>query len=374
MQKTLLALGTLFALASCGDKGKTTGFNLKGTFKNSNGELIYLEKLVNTGPVKVDSTTLNEKGEFEFNNYTPNIGFYRVKVDQQNFAMLVLDSADKVVLSGDLKDLGNTYSAEGSAETKLFMEYSAMARRRELRLDSLNNAFMALAEPFKMDTKKVDSLSKTFEAPFNAIVEPTNKELIDKIVKNANMYASLMAIQTLEPDNYTDVYKTLDQGLSARYPNDRSVRLFHEMVQRLMSTGVGQQVPDISLPSPDGKTITLSSLKGKVVLVDFWASWCAPCRRETPNVVKAYAKYKNKGFEIYGVSLDQEKDRWVEAIQKDNMTWLHVSELKQWESEVVRTFSIKGIPFTLLIDREGKIIAKNLRGEELENKLAEVLN
>jgi thiol-disulfide isomerase/thioredoxin len=137
---------------------------------------------------------------------------------------------------------------------------------------------------------------------------------------------------------------------------------------------MGQLSPDIVLPSPDGTEIALSSLRGKVVLVDFWASWCGPCRKEMPNVVKAYAKFKSKGFEIYGVSLDQDKDRWVEAIAKDGITWPQVSELKQWESQVVKQFNIQGIPYTLLLDRDGKILAKNLRGEELEAKLAEVLN
>jgi len=123
----------------------------------------------------------------------------------------------------------------------------------------------------------------------------------------------------------------------------------------------------------DGKPIALSSFKGKVVLIDFWASWCGPCRKEMPNVVKAYAKYKAKGFEIYGVSLDDNKDRWLEAIAKDGITWPQVSDLKKWEADVVRNYNITSIPHTVLLDREGKIIAKNLRGEDLDKKLAEVL-
>jgi thiol-disulfide isomerase/thioredoxin len=374
MQKSIIALSLLTLLASCGGTKNKDGFQLKGTLTNSNGEMLYLDKLVANGPVAVDSVTLNEKGEFEFANYTPKIGFYRLRLTQQNFAMLVLDSTDKVSFTADIKDITSTYKAEGSPETKLFLEFADLAKKRELRLDSLNKAFMALIEPIKMDTAKVEAISKTFEVPYNNIVNPLNEAMIEKIKQNTTMYSCIMAIQSLEPDKYPDLFKALDAGLSKKFPNDNNIKMFHDMVQRLSSTEMGQLSPDIVLPSPDGTEIALSSLRGKVVLVDFWASWCGPCRKEMPNVVKAYAKFKSKGFEIYGVSLDQDKDRWVEAIAKDGITWPQVSELKQWESQVVKQFNIQGIPYTLLLDREGKILAKNLRGQELEAKLAEVLN
>lgn len=374
MQKTIIALSLVTLLASCGGNKDKNGFQLKGTLTNSNGEMLYLDKLVANGPVAVDSATLNDKGEFEFVNYTPKIGFYRLRLTQQNFAMLVLDSSDKVNLTADIKDITSTYKTEGSPETKLFLEFADLSKKRELRLDSLNKAFMMLIEPIKMDTAKVEAISKTFEEPYNNIVNPLNEAMIEKIKQNTTMYSCIMAIQSLEPDKYPDLFKALDAGLSKKFPNDNNIKMFHDMVQRLSTTEIGQLSPDIVLPSPDGKEIALSSLRGKVVLVDFWASWCGPCRKEMPNVVQAYAKYKNKGFEIYGVSLDQDKDRWVEAIAKDGITWPQVSELKQWESQVVKQFNIQGIPYTLLLDREGKILAKNLRGEELEAKLAEVLN
>lgn len=373
MNKIIIGLATLATLASCGDSKKGGSFELKGNFTNSKGETIYLEKLTSVQPVLVDSTVLDDKGNFQFTNYVPKIGFYRIKLNQQNFAMLVLDSSDKVTVTGNITDLGNTYKTEGSDETKLFIEYNDLSKARDLRLDSLNKAFQLMMEANKTDTKRMDSLSKVFEAPYNAIVNASNDLMVAKIKKNTSMYSSIMAIQALEPDKYTDVYKDLDAGLSKKYPTDKNVKTFHDMITKMLSTTVGQEAPEINLPSPDGKEIALSSLRGKVVLIDFWASWCGPCRKEMPNVVKAYAKFKPKGFEIYGVSLDQEKDRWVEAIAKDGITWPQVSDLQYWKSVAAQLYNVQGIPYTVLLDKEGKIIAKNLRGEELEKKLTEIL-
>lgn len=374
MYRSIICLGVVAMLASCDPSKKEGDFELKGNFTNSKGETIYLEKLNGPQPVVVDSALIDDKGDFEFTNYMPKIGFYRVKANAQNFAMLVLDSADKVKLTGSLSDLGNSYKVEGSPETSLFIQYNEISKVRDLRLDSLNKSFQQVMEGSKMDSKKMDSLSKIFEGPYNAIVQSSNRELVEKIKNNSSMYSSLIAVQALEPDKYPEIYKSLDAGLMKKFPTDNNVKMFHGVVTSMQATGIGQTAPDINLQTVDGKEMTLSSLRGKIVLVDFWASWCGPCRKEMPNVVKAYAKFKDKGFEIFGVSLDKEKDRWVEAIAKDGITWPQVSDLRQWESEVVKLYNIQGIPYTILLDKEGKIIAKNLRGDELEKKLTEVLN
>jgi peroxiredoxin len=370
----------LFALAfalltfSCSDKNKSGSFELKGKISGAKGETLYFEKLSSQQPVLLDSAVLDENGEFEFSSYSPKIGLYRVKFNNQNFAMLVLDSSDKVMLTAEAADLGTTYKAEGSPETKVFSELNALSKVRDLRLDSLNKVFQSAMEAFKMDSKRMDSLSALFETPYNAIVNSANAAIAEKIKQNTDKFSSLIAIQALEPDKYADLYKALDEGLNKRYPNERSVMMFHDMVNKMLATTLGQTAPDIVLPSPEGTEIALSSLRGKIVLIDFWASWCGPCRKEMPNVVKAYAKFKNKGFEIFGVSLDQDKGRWVEAIAKDGMTWPQVSDLKYWESAPARMYNVQSIPYTLLLDREGKIIDKNLRGDALEKRLAELLN
>jgi thiol-disulfide isomerase/thioredoxin len=374
MYKSLICLTSLFLLASCANDKRNGAFELKGKLSGTNGETVYLEKLVSgSQTILVDSVTVDQNGEFEFKNYSPKIGLYRVRTDVRNAITLVLDSSDKVLITASLKDLANTYKVEGSPESTLFVEYEALAKQRTLQMDSLEKAFQAIMETRKLDSLRMDSVSKTFEAPYNAIINKYNDLITEKIRLNTNMYASIFAIQGLQPDKYADVFKALDAGLSKKYPRDQSVIRFHAVVTQMLGTVIGAEAPDIRLPAPDGHEIALSSLKGKVVLVDFWASWCGPCRKEMPNVVKAYAKYKNKGFEIFGVSLDKEKDKWVEAIQVEGITWPQVSDLQYWNSEVVKQYSIEGIPYTVLLDKEGKIIAKNLRGAELDKKLAEVL-
>ena len=264
MLRTISAIAVLAILASCGETKRNGNFELKGTLTNSNGETIYLEKLINPQPLIIDSTVIDEKGNFEFKNYTPNIGFYRIKLNQQNFAMLVLDSNDKVTVTANLKDLGNTYKVQGSPETVLFTEYNEISKKNRLQIDSLNQAFQDLMRAGgKMDSLRMNSLSKIFEGPYNTIMNAFNVIMVEKITRNSDKYASIMAIQGMEPDKYSDVYKTLDANLSKKFPADKNVKMFHEVVSKMLATTNGQEAPEINLPTPDGKVLALSSLRGK---------------------------------------------------------------------------------------------------------------
>jgi len=186
----------------------------------------------------------------------------------------------------------------------------------------------------------------------------------------------------LDPVKDISYFVKVDSSLYSQFPESAPVIALHEQVQALISktgaTGLlkaGDEAPEISLPSADGKIVTLSSTRGSIVLLDFWASWCNPCRKENPNLVKAFNQYRGKGFRIFQVSLDKTKEEWLKGIQDDNLSqWIHVSDLKYWNSMVVPLYKLESIPYNLLLDNEGKIIATNLRGQALQEKLAELYN
>jgi peroxiredoxin len=194
---------------------------------------------------------------------------------------------------------------------------------------------------------------------------------------------AIFAARILNVRTEKDFLNAFVQGLDRRFPNLKIVKDYETYYTQVAASlnppttssrpEVGTIAPDINLPTPEGKMISLSSLKGKYVLLDFWASWCGPCRAENPNVVAAYNKYKDKKFVILSVSLDSKKDAWLAAIKKDNLTWTHVSDLKGWESAAARVYDIESIPSNFLIDPSGKIIDRDLRGDALEERLSSIL-
>jgi peroxiredoxin len=160
--------------------------------------------------------------------------------------------------------------------------------------------------------------------------------------------------------------------LIQKYPNVPFVQNLANELERLRAVAIGQMAPEISLPTPEGGIFKLSSLRGDYVLIDFWAEWCKPCRMENPNVLRAYNRFKDQGFKILGVSLDRSRDKWLKGIAEDGLPWNHVSDLNYFNSEAARAYNVSAIPFSVLLDPEGKIIAKNLRGKDLHTKLEEI--
>jgi peroxiredoxin len=383
MKQLLLFFSTSIFFLSCSGKSEA----VKGKLTNSSGEMIWLQD-VNTGKgVNIDSCKLSGSGEFEFHAAIPIKGFYNLTLSPGNFATLILDPKEKIFVSGDAKNLGYTYKTEGSPDTKLYTEFNtyAMENRKKLseikqKQDSIQGIFQFFVNQNK-DPRKADSLSQALEPGFNKLSEQSAILMKDAdryaasfIDKNPTSFANLAALQLFSNKEASFSYfERVSESIKKKYPNQENLKLFYEYVEKMKRLNIGSLAPEIKLNTPDGKEIALSSFKGKVVLVDFWASWCGPCRKENPNVRKIYADFHSKGFEVFSVSLDKDKASWVKAIADDKLTWTHVSDLGYWQSSVVPLYEIKGIPMTVLLDREGKIVAKNLRGEQLAAKVAELL-
>lgn len=365
--RTLFLLGLIPLLLSC-SSGKNGNVTISGTLDNSNGETLILEQLTFSQAIIKDSAKVDKNGKFEINTNLPEKGFYRLKINQQNYLVLILDTVENISIKANANNLADGYSIEGTSEdSKLLQTLNEKMKISSLKRDSLQRVFMA-----KQGDPNIEQIGQQLEAEFNASLNEQIEYIKNFIAANKYSFASLAAIEQLNPENDLETFKVLHDGLNEKFPNSSYVQVFTSRYKELSKLAIGAEAPDIVMNTPSGEALSLSSLKGKVVLIDFWASWCKPCRMENPNVVKLYAKYKDKGFEILGVSLDREKSAWEQAIKDDNLTWKHVSDLAFWNSTVVKQYNITGVPYTVLVDREGKIIAKGLRGPQLEQKLEEI--
>ncbi|MFN8145747.1 MAG: TlpA disulfide reductase family protein [Bacteroidia bacterium] len=359
----LLVLGVLFSIQACSDKNKETGV-IHGKFTNANGITVYLQRIVENGEENLDSTKTDGDGNFTLKNNANALDYYMVRTGPANVIYLVLKGGETIELSGDAKNIEHSYTVKGSEDSELLKEL----RQFEKNLgDSLNQVYATFREE---NPARKDSAGAVLQRCYSETMASFSKKFIDK---HLTSIVSLSATKFLNQQTSIELMVKLENSLSKQFPENKYVQDYKALMSDLQKLPPGSEAPEIKLASPAGEQLALSSYRGKVVLIDFWASWCGPCRRENPNIVKIYEKYKNSGFEIFGVSLDENVEAWKAAIQKDGITWPQVSELKRWESKVVKDFGIEAIPYSVLIDQNGKIVAKGLRSDELDLKLMELL-
>lgn len=265
--------------------------------------------------------------------------------DQADYLTLIVNPGDQINIQFDMNNL-NDPVINGSEDSKLMYATYGRMLDYDRQLEEFRQKIMQ---------EKTDYIHRI-------------------VLENKQSLAILFFIEQLDIDKYLDVYKAVYEVLNDKYTGHILVNSFNSRFRDKLLLPVGAVAPEIALPDTGGNIIKLSSLRGKIVLIDFWASWCGPCRKESPNLVRVYNKYKDNGFEIYGVSLDRDKSSWITTIESDSLAWTHVSDLKYWQSEVVSTYGFQAIPFSVLIDKEGKIIATGLRGEALYQKLAEIFD
>jgi len=387
--KNLLLISLLFvSLYSC-----TTGTNeflVKGKLENASEKMVFLSEITQTGLVTVDSVVANDKGEFKLKGKTSYPNFYVLRTSPNQYASLILDSAVVVSVSGDFDDLAKTYKVEGSEIMDLMKQLDDRLEISTAKVDSISKAYQLLSPEDGVDTLKKAELDEAFKTIFEEQKEFT-KAFIDE---NTTSFVCMIALSQqivprmpiLNPTEDMAYFEKVDKALFAQYPNSAHVQNLHKYLEQIKnpqqqqqqqqpptSFGIGDEVPNIIENNPEGKELSLSSLKGNYVLLDFWAGWCRPCRMESANLVDNYKKYHKNGFQIFQVSLDQKKEMWTDAIAKDNLgEWNHVSDLGYWQSKHARAYGIMSIPASYLLDPEGKVIGVNLRGEQLGNKLKEI--
>ena len=277
----------------------------------------------------------------------------------------------------------------GSEGTALMIMYNKKLQQAIRQLAGLREIYIQkLGTPeLPAAMERIDSIAQTILYGINSFTRTYIDENLNSLVSLFALYQQVAPREyVLKPDKDLEYYLKVDSALSLLYPDYEPVKSLHNEVTEMISLnnsslqnpsfmGPGTEAPEISLPSPAGDTIKLSSTRGKIVLLDFWASWCTPCRRENPSLVKVYDTYQTKGFEIYQVSLDKTREVWLKGISEDNIEkWIHVSDLKYWSSVVVPLYKLESIPANFLLDREGRVIGSDLRGEILEKRLAEIFS
>ncbi len=386
MSRLLLALSFIIVISSCSKLGSNE-FLVKGKIENSLGKTIFLSEVDESGLVTVDSVLLDKEGGYKLKGKTSFPKFYLLRISPNDYVTLLVDSADIITVNADANDFVKSHSVEGSDDMVLVKSLVDRMDKTQAQIDSIGKIY----ESF-VGSESLDSVKSEIDRQFNEIV--TNQRDFSKkfIETNPGSMSSMLALSQqiipqrvpvfVIPDDLA-YFEKVDAELVKLYPGSKDAQQLHKFVGQVKEQamqqsnaagfGIGDVVPDISLNNPQGKVISLYSLKGKYVLLDFWAGWCSPCRQENPNLVENYKKYKNKGFEIFQVSLDKEKSQWIAAIEKDKLgEWKHVSDLQFWQSAPASEFNITSIPANFLLNPKGEVIAINLRGPALGAKLEEL--
>ncbi len=378
MSKVFIALLVL-AMISCTSKSGTS-FIVEGTVRNTNEQIIYLEQnLANSErPLIVDSSKISSNGKFKLETATKEEGIFSLRAGHASlpFAVIINDTK-KITIDADLSNPNNIYNVTGSTASEELIRFDHMIGRQLNLLSHYSQHYDSVArlKAFTVSQHStLDSLKQIDSIGYESTASEMKNYVYEITQKNISPSLTIYTVTTFQQmaDRYgmrgftpTEVAEIVNKAVS-KFPDNTTLQDW----KKTLRPG---KAPEFALADTSGQPLSLSSFKGKYVLIDFWASWCRPCRMENPNVVAAFNQFKGKNFTILGVSLDTAKQSWINAIHMDGLTWNHVSDMKGWESEAAGMYGVQSIPYNLLLDPEGNIIAEDIRGKNLFETLNRVL-
>jgi peroxiredoxin len=374
---TTFFLLTLIFMLGCKHPQK---FEIRGKITNAQGKKIYLEELMVASLRPVDSAKINSSGEFVLRQHVGMPTFYLLKLSENNFITLLLDSTEKVTINADAINFSRAYSIQGSPGSLLVQELNNKLNTTKQKLDSISS----LAELFK-ESPDIEIKKKEWNAAYDKIVQEQIRFSTDFVSKHPFSMASVLALyQKFNDENYVvrdiQALRIAASALNSFYPKSEHVKALYANTLQLIAREragdlkkfieeKGQNSPDIILPDQNGRKIALSSFRGKYVLVHFWSAVDQNSRIVNPVLAEIYQKYRNKGFEIYQVSVDKDRTQWLNAIGEDRLVWTNVGDM-EGSIQSVMFYNVQAVPFNYLLDKEGVVIAKNLMGPAIDQTLS----
>jgi len=369
MEKLIFSFIVIAVLIGCRNVPESTpnAFNISGEMAGGEEGILYLQKYENSEFVYLDSTTVKQD-KFSFTGFldVPQRYYLSSKGNDAKAAFFV-ETGD-IKLQGHIDSLRTTRVSGSDLEDE-FQSFQEGLSVFSDRQTEVNTRYWAADSAG--DKAGKEAASEQMDAIYEEQKDHVRAYLKEHPASHVSAY---LAYYHLSFEGDHENLDTILSGFTPTLINSPYVKIMAARSTKLKQVAVGQPALDFALESPDGQPISLADFKGKYLLIDFWASWCGPCRAENPNVVAMYEEMKDKDFDILGVSFDTKREKWLDAIEEDKLTWSHVSDLKGWASEAGKLYAVNSIPHTVLLDKEGTIIAKDLSGDALRAKLEELLN